>query len=111
MRRADLEAVAEVVKKHDLFVLSDEIYSCLLYTSNIDHVLRTHFMTAVAANAIGIIDHSLVVTNRNGMLRTALRAFTAAHALCRTDLRRGRSQTGRQRLQKFRQTRDEVRGL
>ena len=31
MRRADLEAVAEVVKKHDLFVLSDEIYSELTY--------------------------------------------------------------------------------
>lgn len=31
MRRADLEAVAEVVKKHDLMVLSDEIYSELTY--------------------------------------------------------------------------------
>ena len=27
MRRADLEAIAQVVKKHDLIVLSDEIYS------------------------------------------------------------------------------------
>lgn len=31
MRRADLEAVAEVVKKYDLLVLSDEIYSELTY--------------------------------------------------------------------------------
>ena len=31
MRRADLEAVAEVVRKHDLLVLSDEIYSELTY--------------------------------------------------------------------------------
>ena len=31
MERKDLEAVAEVVKKHDLFVLSDEIYSELTY--------------------------------------------------------------------------------
>ena len=31
MERADLEAVAEVVKKHDLMVLSDEIYSELTY--------------------------------------------------------------------------------
>ena len=31
MRREDLEAVAEVVEQHDLFVLSDEIYSELTY--------------------------------------------------------------------------------
>ena len=31
MRRSDLEAVAEVVKRRDLFVLSDEIYSELCY--------------------------------------------------------------------------------
>lgn len=32
MERKDLEAVAEVVRKHDLFVISDEIYSELCYT-------------------------------------------------------------------------------
>lgn len=32
MERKDLEAIAEVIKKHDLFVLSDEIYSELCYT-------------------------------------------------------------------------------
>ncbi len=31
MEKADLEAIAEVVKKHDLFVLSDEIYAELTY--------------------------------------------------------------------------------
>ena len=31
MRRKDLEAVAKVVKKHNLLVLSDEIYSALTY--------------------------------------------------------------------------------
>lgn len=31
MRRSDLEAVAAVVKKHDIFVLTDEIYSELCY--------------------------------------------------------------------------------
>ena len=31
MERADLEAIAEVIIKHDLFVLSDEIYSELTY--------------------------------------------------------------------------------
>ena len=31
MEKDDLEAVAEVIKKHDLFVLSDEIYSELTY--------------------------------------------------------------------------------
>ena len=31
MDKADLEAIAEVVKKHDLFVISDEIYSELTY--------------------------------------------------------------------------------
>ncbi len=34
MEKADLEAIAEVVLKHDLFVLSDEIYSELTYTDN-----------------------------------------------------------------------------
>ncbi len=33
MRRADLEVIAQVVKKHDLIVLSDEIYSELTYGS------------------------------------------------------------------------------
>ena len=36
MSREDLEPVAEVVKEHDLFVLSDEIYSELTYKD--DHV-------------------------------------------------------------------------
>lgn len=31
MRKADLEKIAEVIKKHDLFVLSDEIYCELTY--------------------------------------------------------------------------------
>lgn len=34
MERPDLEAVAEVVKKHDLYVLSDEIYCELTYLEN-----------------------------------------------------------------------------
>lgn len=34
MDRADLEAIAEVVIKHDLFVISDEIYSELTYGQN-----------------------------------------------------------------------------
>ena len=34
MEKADLEAIAEVVIKHDLFVFSDEIYSELTYTDN-----------------------------------------------------------------------------
>lgn len=32
MERKDLEAVAEIVKKNDLYVISDEIYSALTYT-------------------------------------------------------------------------------
>ncbi len=31
MERADLEAIAEVIKKHDIFVMSDEIYAELSY--------------------------------------------------------------------------------
>ena len=34
MEKKDLEAVAEVIKKHDLFVLSDEIYAELTYLEN-----------------------------------------------------------------------------
>lgn len=38
MEKKDLEAIAEVVKKHDLFVLSDEIYAELTYVEGQDHV-------------------------------------------------------------------------
>ncbi len=38
MERKDLEAIAEVVEKHDLFVLSDEIYAELTYLEGQDHV-------------------------------------------------------------------------
>ncbi len=34
MEKADLEAIAEVIIKHDIFVLSDEIYSELTYLDN-----------------------------------------------------------------------------
>ena len=34
MEQKDLEAIAEVIKAHDLFVLSDEIYAELTYTDN-----------------------------------------------------------------------------
>ena len=34
MEKSDLEAIAEVVIKHDLFVLSDEIYAELTYLEN-----------------------------------------------------------------------------
>ena len=37
MEKEDLEKITEVVKKYDLFVLSDEIYSELTYTGN-NHV-------------------------------------------------------------------------
>lgn len=36
MERKDLEAIAEVIKKHDIFVISDEIYSELTY--GMEHV-------------------------------------------------------------------------
>ena len=38
MERKDLEAIAELVIKHDLFVLSDEIYSELTYVEDAKHV-------------------------------------------------------------------------
>ena len=31
MEKEDLEAIAEVVKEHDLFVITDEIYAELTY--------------------------------------------------------------------------------
>jgi aminotransferase len=34
MERKDLEAIAKVIEEHDLFVISDEIYSELCYTDN-----------------------------------------------------------------------------
>lgn len=34
MEKKDLEAIAEIIEKHDIFVLSDEIYSELTYSEN-----------------------------------------------------------------------------
>ena len=34
MEKEDLEAIAKVIEKHDIFVISDEIYSELCYTDN-----------------------------------------------------------------------------
>ena len=38
MERADLEAIAAVVEKYDLYVISDEIYSELTYTEESNHI-------------------------------------------------------------------------
>ena len=38
MEQADLEAIAAVIEKHDLYVISDEIYSELTYTEDAKHV-------------------------------------------------------------------------
>ena len=38
MEKKDLEAIAEVIEKYDLFVLSDEIYSELTYLEDQNHV-------------------------------------------------------------------------
>ena len=38
MEKKDLEAIAEVIEKHDLYVLSDEIYSELTYLEDQNHV-------------------------------------------------------------------------
>ena len=51
MTREDLEPIAEVVKKHDLYVLSDEIYSELTYKD--DHVSM--------ASLPGMRDRTLVI--------------------------------------------------
>ena len=41
MEKSDLATVAEVVKRHDLFVLSDEIYAELCYLD--EHTSSTVF--------------------------------------------------------------------
>ena len=38
MEREDLEEIAEVIRAHDLFVLSDEIYAELTYVEGQEHV-------------------------------------------------------------------------
>lgn len=40
MERADLEAIAKVIEKHDLFVISDEIYSELSYTDEYTSIVN-----------------------------------------------------------------------
>ena len=60
MERKDLEKIAEVIKKHDLFVLSDEIYSALTYQE--EHVS--------IANLPGMKERTIVI---NG--------FSKSHAM------------------------------
>uniref|UniRef100_UPI004056FA4D aminotransferase class I/II-fold pyridoxal phosphate-dependent enzyme n=1 Tax=Agathobacter sp. TaxID=2021311 RepID=UPI004056FA4D len=43
MEKKDLEAIAEVIEKYDLFVLSDEIYSELTYLEDSNHVSIASF--------------------------------------------------------------------
>ena len=47
MERSDLESVASVIRKHDLFVISDEIYSDLIYDG------RTHVSFASLPDMYG----------------------------------------------------------
>jgi aminotransferase len=44
MEREDLEAIAKVIEEHDLFVISDEIYSELCYTDNHVSIANIHGM-------------------------------------------------------------------
>ena len=44
MERRDLEEIAKVIEKHDIFVLSDEIYSELCYTENHVSIANTPSM-------------------------------------------------------------------
>ena len=39
MGREDLEAVCEVLKRHDIIVVSDELYGELTYTENLTYLL------------------------------------------------------------------------
>ena len=52
MERKDLEEIAEVIKKHDIFVISDEIYSELCYTDQ--HVS--------IANIEGMQERTILIT-------------------------------------------------
>ena len=52
MERSDLEAIAEVIRKHDLFVISDEIYSELMY----DGLTHTSF-----ASVPGMYERTLTI--------------------------------------------------
>ena len=52
MEKEDLEKIAEVVKKYDLFVLSDEIYSELTYTGD-NHV--------TIASLPGMNEHTILI--------------------------------------------------
>ena len=70
MEKKDLEAIAEVIKKHDLMVLSDEIYAELTYTKD-KHVS--------IANIDGMYERTIVV---NGFSKTyAMTGWRLGYAL------------------------------
>ena len=70
MEKKDLEAIAEVIKKHDLMVLSDEIYADLTYTKD------KH--TSIA-NIDGMYERTIVV---NGFSKTyAMTGWRLGYAL------------------------------
>ena len=70
MEKKDLEAIAEVIKKHDLMVLSDEIYAELTYTKD-KHIS--------IANIDGMYERTIVV---NGFSKTyAMTGWRLGYAL------------------------------
>ena len=70
MEKKDLEAIAKVIKKHDLMVLSDEIYAELTYTKD-KHVS--------IANIDGMYERTIVV---NGFSKTyAMTGWRLGYAL------------------------------
>ena len=75
MRREDLEAIAPVIQKHDLFVLSDEIYSELTYGS-ISHVS--------IASVEGMWERTVVI---NGFSKTySMTGWRLGYAACSEEI-------------------------
>ena len=71
MEKADLEAIAEVIKKHDLFVLSDEIYCELTYGG------KNHISIAAID---GMYERTIVI---NGFSKSyAMTGWRLGYALC-----------------------------
>jgi aspartate/methionine/tyrosine aminotransferase len=40
LKKEELEAIAELANKHDFYILSDEIYSRILYEGNHESIIR-----------------------------------------------------------------------
>jgi aspartate/methionine/tyrosine aminotransferase len=58
LNREELEAIAELANKHDFYILSDEIYSRILYEGNHESII--HFPECRSEQSYSMVIQKLI---------------------------------------------------